>query len=157
MIKWIDYTGISVSAVVYKPGQWILLGYRTDQCRDEHRRRDNRWWWLKFNETIKDGIKRELKEEFDSEFADDQLIYLGHREQFRTHEGQTTHWIGFYHLAIIQEDQQITNMEPHKHSELKYFPLSALPHPEESHSMLYGILSDFKEQIETITGEKIVL
>lgn len=157
MTKWIDFTGISVSAVVYHPWKWILLWYRTDKCRDERWKRDNWWWGLKFNETIKDGTKRELKEEFDSNFSDDQLIYLGHREQFRMHEGVSTHRVAFYHLAIIREDQELKNMEPHKHSELKYFPLNQLPSPQESHSMLYGILTDFKEKIEEITGEQISL
>jgi len=157
MIKWIDFTGITVSALVYKVGEWLLLGYRTDQCRDERRKRDNRGGWLKFNESIHNGIKRELKEEFDVDFEDNQIIPLWYREQFRAHENKPTHWIWFYHFIIFKPDQHIKNMEPHKHNELKFFKLSDLPSPDETHSMFYGILHDFKDQIEQITGETIIL
>lgn len=71
MIKWIDYIGIAVAATIYHPQKWILFGMRTHQCRDEPDVRDNRWGWLKFNETIIDGIKRELKEETGRDFTDE--------------------------------------------------------------------------------------
>ncbi len=48
-------------------------------------------------------------------------------------------------------------MEPHKHDELRYFPIGQLPPKEESHSMLYPALYDFKDKIESITGEKVIL
>lgn len=157
MTKGIDFTGISVSALVYHPGKWLLCNYRTDQCRDERWKWDNRWGGLKFHETIAHGIRRELQEEFDIDFSDDQITYLWHREQFRTHEDKPTHWIWFYHFVILNDNQKIKNMEPHKHSELKFFSLQNLPPIDDTHSMFYGVLYDFKEQIEHITQEEIIL
>lgn len=157
MIKWIDFTGISVSTLVYHPEKWFLFWHRTDQCRDERRKRDNRGWGLKFWETISDGMKRELEEEFWRTFKDNQIHTLWYREQFREHEGKQSHRIAFYHLTILDGSEIITNMEPHKHDELKYFPIHDLPTKEESHSMLYPTLTEYKEKIEKLIGKKIVL
>ena len=118
MIKWTDFIGISVSSLVYHPEKWILLGYRTDQCRDERWKWDNRGGWLKFSETIVQGMQRELTEEFGRDFHDEQIHRLGYREQFREHDGKMTHWIAFYHLTLLSGDEQLQNMEPHKHGEL---------------------------------------
>lgn len=101
MIKWTDYIGVTVSAIVYHPEKWLLLWHRTDKCRDEWWTRDNWWGGLEFGETIREGIQRELVEEFGREFSNDQIYNLGYREQFRQHEGHKTHRIAFYHLIIL--------------------------------------------------------
>ena len=157
MIKGIDFTGIAVAATIYHPEKWILFGMRTEQCRDEPHVRDNRGGGLKFWEAIADGIKRELKEETWRDFQDNQIHFLWHREQLREHEGKKTHWIGFYHITILDGTETITNMEPHKHDELRFFPLDALPSPTESHSMLYPTITELKDKIEELIGKKIVL
>ena len=157
MIKWTDFTGITVSSLIYHTEKGFLFWHRTDQCRDERRKRDNRGGGLKFWEKITDGMKRELEEEFGRTFRDDQIHRIWYREQFREHEGKQTHRIGFYHITILDGTETITNMEPHKHDELKYFPINYLPTKEESHSMLYPTLTEFKEKIEILIGKKIML
>ena len=157
MIKWIDFTGISVSTLVYHPEQWFLFWHRTDQCRDERRKRDNRGGGLKFWEEISDGMKRELEEEFWRTFKDNQIYTLWYREQFREHNGKQSHRIAFYHITILDGTETITNMEPHKHDELKYFPIDKLPTQAESHSMLYPKLIEFKGKIEELIWKKVVL
>lgn len=157
MTKGIDFTGIAVAATIYHPDKGILFGMRTEQCRDEPNVRDNRGGGLKFGEKITDGMKRELKEETWRDFQDNQIHFLWHREQLREHEGKKTHWIGFYHLTILRGDEVITNMEPHKHDELRYFQIDTLPIQQESHSMLYPTLIEFKEKIEKLIDKTITI
>lgn len=157
MTKWIDYTGISVSAIVYHPEKWVLYGLRTEQCRDEWNKRDNRWGGLEFGETIQQGIIRELEEEFGRTFDPQQIHKLWYREQLREHNGVATHRIAFYHCIILRGTEELKNMEPHKHSELRYFPLDQLPQVEECHSMIYPTLKEFQSQIEQLTGKSLAI
>lgn len=102
------------------------------------------------------GMQRKLKEEFGRDFRDEQIHRLGYREQFREHEGKMTHRIAFYHLTLLSGEEKIQNMEPDKHSELRYFLLDSLPVEDKCHSMLYPTLTEFKEKIEQLTGKKII-
>lgn len=48
-------------------------------------------------------------------------------------------------------------MEPHKHDEMKYFPLEQLPLREEAHSVFYPTLREFQEKIERLIQEKVII
>ena len=93
MIKWTDFTGIAVSSLIYHEEKGFLFWHRTDQCRDERRKRDNRGGGLKFWETIANGMKRELEEEFGRTFRDEQIHILWYREQFREHNREKSQFI----------------------------------------------------------------
>ncbi len=156
MIKWIDYIAVAVVALVYHPDKWLLLGMRTKNCRDEPDVRDNRWGGLKFGEMIIDGMKRELKEELWRDFQTEQLHSLGYREQFRDSDDTKSHWLAFYHLLVLRGDEIWINAEPDKRSEIRFFPVDALPPRDEVISMFYSTLEDFSSQIETITKKKVI-
>lgn len=155
MIKWIDYIGIAVVAIIYQLDKWILLWMRTENCRDEPHVRDNRGGGLRFGEMIIDGMKRELKEELWRDFQTEQLHSLGYREQFRDSFDAKSHWLAFYHLLILKGDEIWTNAEPDKRSEIQFFPLDSLPSREDAISMFYPTLIDFKEKIEYLIRKKV--
>ncbi len=157
MIKWVDFTGITINAVIYHPTRWLLLTHRNKECRDEPNTRGNMWWGLKFWETLADGIRRELQEEMWWEFEDRQIIPLWYREQFRKHDGQKTHRIAFTHLIILKWNEILQNMEPEKCDGIDYFALDDLPPKAQTHSMFYPTLKDFKREIERLIGKEIIL
>ena len=155
MIKWIDYPGLTTWAIIYKPSKGILLIHRTDQCRDERWTRDLIGWGVDFWDTTLVTIKKEIKEEVDLNIRDDQVIFLGLREQFRKHNGKSTHWIGFYYFITLDENQEETIMELHKFDDSKYFPLHELPSREKTNRIVYPTLQEFKSQIEQLTWETL--
>ena len=100
---------------------------------------------------------RELTEESGWTFDPVQIHSLGYREQMRSHEGQQTHRIVFYHLIILTGDEDIRNMEADKRAGMSFFPADALPPREQCLTILYPTLSDFRESIETLIGTILVL
>lgn len=77
---------------------------------------------LDHNETIIDAVRRELHEELGIE-VDTSALTLVH--VLHTH-GTDTHKIGFYFVADTWHGQPY-NKEPHKHREIAWFTLDALP------------------------------
>jgi len=77
---------------------------------------------VEFGETIKQAITREIREEVN---VDIRLIrYLSYTEQIFRKENQ--HWLAISYLAKIISGN-VKNLEHHKHSDLKWFPINKLP------------------------------
>lgn len=64
MIKGIDFTGINVTFYCHDGAGSYLFHKRGINCRDEHGRWDCGGGGLKFNETLEDAVRREVREEF---------------------------------------------------------------------------------------------
>lgn len=75
-----------------------------------------------FGETVKEAIKREIKEELGIEI--ELIKYLCYTDQVMESEDQ--HWVAISYLAKIEKGEP-RNLEPHKHEEIKWFPILDLP------------------------------
>ena len=140
MIKGIDYTGITISFYCHDGEGNYVLHKRSDTCRDEHGRWDCGGGGLKFNETLLDGVKREVEEEYGT--ASLEIESLGQDEVFREHEGNPTHWLSFRYRVLLDRNNVVNN-EPEKHSELGWFPIDNFPSP--LHSQMGSVIERYKE------------
>lgn len=122
----IDYTGVTVVSVIHDGKGKICLMKRGPKARDERGRWDVCGGALEFDESIDEGIQREVKEELCVETIDIDfmVVYSAHRE----HEGVRTHWIALVH-AVQVDPQRVKIGEPHKISEIGWFGLDDLPSP----------------------------
>ncbi|MHA6485106.1 NUDIX hydrolase [Paenibacillus sp. strain BS8-2] len=92
----------------FEDGKWSVVAGRIDG-----------------NEEVKAAAIREAKEEagVDIDPSDLEVKGVVHR---RNQSGAGSEWIDFY-LVASRWMGEITNMEPHKCEELKWFPLNRLP------------------------------
>ncbi len=77
---------------------------------------------VEFGETIKQAIIREIREEVNVKIR--LISYLSYTEQIFKKE--TQHWLAISYLARIISGN-VKNLEPHKHSAVKWFPIDKLP------------------------------
>lgn len=142
MKKGFDYTGITVSFFCHDGEGKYVLHRRNQNCRDEHGRWDFGSGGLKFGETLEQCLLREVAEEYGVKPI--RYEFMGHDEIFREHDGKQTHWIAFRYLVLV-EREKVINGEPHKHDELSWFSLDALPEP--LHSQVPYALEKYKDKL----------
>lgn len=157
MIKWLDFTWITVSFIIADLHKGFLGLLRSANCRDERGKRDLGWWGLKFGEKVTDWLKRELKEELNLDDNQYSIHFLWHFESFREHEGKPTHRIGFEHLVILNNWVIPENLETKKHDTIEFFPFDQLPSRDIAHSQFYASLTEFKETIENILWKSYII
>ncbi|MBI4086398.1 NUDIX hydrolase [Candidatus Kaiserbacteria bacterium] len=116
----------------------ILMHKRTERCRDEHGCWDCGGGGVKLGEKIEDALVREVKEEYLVEPLEYAL--LGHRELFREHAGQPTHWIAF-DFKVLVDPERVGIGEPDKASDIGWFPFRNLPDP--LHSAIPDTFADY--------------
>jgi ADP-ribose pyrophosphatase len=114
-----DYIGVGVGAVLVKQGAVLLLRRVKDP--------EAGCWGIQggaveYGETIADAVRREVREELAIEVAI--LALLGVTDHILPHEG--THWVSPV-FSVRPLSGIARNAEPHKHSELRWFPLDQLP------------------------------
>jgi ADP-ribose pyrophosphatase YjhB (NUDIX family) len=142
MQKGIDYIGVCVAFYCHDGEGNYLFHKRSENCRDEHHCWDCGGGGLKFNETISDGVIREVEEEYGvTPLA---IEELGYGDVMRKMDGKQTHWIAFRFKVLIDRKMVINN-EPEKHSELGWFKLDELPQP--LHSQIPAELVRFKDKL----------
>ena len=124
----INHTGISVVFVCHDGNGKFLLHKRSANCRDEQGRWDFGGGTLEFNEVIKTGMLRELKEEYGcGEAVLEEVLYPG--ERFHTlPDGTPTHWIYFPFILRVNPADVIIG-DPDKMDEIGWFTLDNLPKP----------------------------
>lgn len=144
MIKGIEYTGVTVSFFCHDGEGNYVMTLRSVQCRDEQGRWDFGGGGLKFGETLEEGLKREVCEEYGT--TPIETVFLGFDEVFRTHEEKQTHWISFRYKVLVDR-LLVQNNEPDKHDDLKWFTLSTLPSP--LHSQTAVSLQKYKDILNT--------
>ncbi len=115
-----DYIGVGVGAIILNENKEILLLLR--------KRHPEAGYWsipggkVELFETIEDTIKREVKEELNLETEIIEL--MGVTNHIVLEEG--VHWVAPTFLVRILSGQ-IKNMEPEKHQDIKWFPVTNLP------------------------------
>lgn len=102
------------------------------------------WWCIEFWETIKEALKREVKEELWIEIELFWPIY--YLDDIREENWEQIHWIWGGAFARIVS-WKIVNLEPDKHEEVKWFSLNNLPEKIAEYSM-QGII-EYKEYVKT--------
>ena len=115
-----------------------LISLRSKNCRDEQGRWDPGGGGLKFGETIEEGVRREVREEYAAEPL--VLEFMGYRDVFRNIDGKKTHWIMF-DFRVHVNPAEVKNMEPHKCDELRWVSISEVEqYPEPVHSQFPAYL-----------------
>ena len=142
MKKGVDYTGVCVIFYCHDGEGNVLMHKRSSQCRDEHGRWDIGGGGLRHLNRVEDDIRREIAEEFCTDVLE--IEFLGFRDVHREHEGERTHWIALDHKVRI-DPSKVTNGEPHKIEELRWFASDDLPEP--LHSQLGFFLEDYKDKL----------
>ncbi len=122
----VDFIGVNVVFFCHDGKGNVLLGKRSQKCRDEHGAWDCGGGAIEFGESFEDALRRELKEEYGAEPLD--IVFVASRSIVRTNEGRTTHWIANLHRVLI-DPAQVTNNDPEKIDEISWFPFHALPEP----------------------------
>jgi len=125
-----DHPGIGVCTMCHDGQGKYLVGQRSPNCKDKH------YAWhpigtgaIEPHESIEDAVRREVLEECGAEPTD--LQFIGFRETFREHEGESVHWIMFdYRVRVDPAEVRIT--EPEKCLEHRWVAVDEIPEPRHS-------------------------
>lgn len=129
-----DYIGVGGGVLILDDQGRFLMMKRSGEVRNES------GWWSKpggkveFGETSIESMKREIKEEIDTEI--EVFAVLPHTDHIIEDENQ--HWLAVNYLARIKSGKPKI-MEPHKCCELKWF----------------GVDDDLPEKISQTTKESV--
>jgi len=125
--KGVDFIGITCQFWCHDGAGNILLGVRSQKCRDERGCWDPGGGSMEFGETFESCVRREVLEE--TCVAPLEVKQVGIRNVLRTnHEGQPTHWIAvIFAVRIPREGVKIG--EPEKLDDLKWFSPDKFPTP----------------------------
>ena len=121
-----DYIGVGVGTVILNGKKEILLVKRSKNSRNETEKWNIPGGAIEFGEMHFEAAKREALEETGCEIIPLRLLAV--LDYFLEKEKQ--HWISFIVEAKIAKGEPKI-MEPEKHDDMKWFPLSKLPKPEE--------------------------
>lgn len=121
----IDYTGIVVAHICHDNQGRFLLQKRGAKARDEQGRWDFGGGKLEFGEDIMEGLKRELKEEFNCSIIAVNEV-LPPRSILREQNGVKTHWLILPYIVQVYHDEAKIN-EPEFIDEIGWFALDMFP------------------------------
>jgi ADP-ribose pyrophosphatase YjhB (NUDIX family) len=125
-----SFIGITTVFLCHDGKGKLLLGKRSKNARDEHGRWDPGGGGLKHGETVENGLRRELFEEYGVEPK--QLDFIGYFDAFReAPDGTPTHWLAMCFAAEVNPDQ-VEIKEPDIIDEFGWFKLDNLPSPMHS-------------------------
>ncbi|HLD70342.1 MAG TPA: NUDIX hydrolase [Negativicutes bacterium] len=144
MQKGIDYIGIAVAFFCHDGKGNVLMSKRSAKARDEHGKWDIGAGGIEIGQTVEETLQKEIKEEYCTDII--KSDFLGYRTVFREHNGQKTHWIMFDFKVQVNPDM-VSNGEPHKFDELKWFAFGAMPAPGEMHSQIPNFIKVYKEKL----------
>lgn len=123
MTQKIEYNPrLGCGALIVNDKNEVLLLKRSVKSRDEYGYWSQPGGGVDYGETVEDGIKRELMEEVGVEV--DLIRLLCYTDQIKVSGPE--HWVSISYLAKISSGEP-NNMEPDKHSQMKWFSLSKLP------------------------------
>lgn len=125
MKKGVDYIGVAVGVILFNEKGEVFLAKRGKAASNERGTWEAPGGSINFGETMKDAIKREIKEEYDIEIE----IYkqCNAEDHFIPEERQ--HWIATTFWAVLVSGEQPKIMEPHKCDAIGWFDLDSLPQP----------------------------
>jgi 8-oxo-dGTP diphosphatase len=144
IIKGVDTIGVTVTFFCHDGNGEYVFSKRSVQCRDEHGCWDPGGGSLDFGEDILETLRREIKEEYNSDTLEHQ--FLGYRDVHRVQNGVPTHWISL-DFKVLVDRKKVRNNEPHKFDDLQWFSLDNLPEP--MHSQWAPALEKYRKELET--------
>lgn len=122
---------IGVSFFCHDGAGKFLIAKRSANARDEQGTWENGGGGLKFGETVEDGVRREIKEEYCAVPLG--MEFLGYRDILREEESAKTHWIMF-DFKVLVDPKQVQIGEPYKCDELRWVRLEEIGRfPESLH------------------------
>lgn len=142
MNKGVDCIGVSIIYFCHDGKGNFVMAKRTSNSRDEYGRWDIGGGGLRFEEPVKQCLKREIKEEYDADVLE--YEFLGFRDVHREHDGSKTHWIALDFKVLVDKDK-VRNAEPHKFDEIKWFKLDDIP--DNIHSQLPTFFEKYKGKL----------
>lgn len=140
----VDFIGVCVVYFCHDGNGEFVMAKRNQNTRDEHGKWDIGGGGIEFGETVDLTIHKEIKEEYCTEVIDYQ--FLGYRDVHRVHDSKKTHWIALDFKVHINREH-VSNREPHKFDEIKWFKLGDLP--INIHSQLPNFLKLYKDKLAT--------
>lgn len=142
MEKGINYIGVCIVYFCHDGENNFLLSKRKETCRDEHGRWDPGGGGLEFGDSVDKTLRKEIKEEY----CTDVLSYefLGYRDVHRMHSCKKTHWIAL-DFKVHVDKSKVSNGEPHKFEEVRWFSMNQLPQP--LHSQFPHFLEIYKNKL----------
>jgi len=143
MVPGIDYTGVSIAFYCHDGSKNFLFRKRCKNCRDQQGRWDCGGGKLEFGESIEDGVKREIKEEYGCDCEiEAALAPISFFED--TYRG-SKHWIVLPHIVRVNRVDVITG-DPDSIDELTWVTLDNLPSP--LHTNIGKELEIYKKEFE---------
>jgi len=142
MRKGVDHTGVTVVYFCRDSAGNVAMQKRNRYARDEHDRWDIGSGAIEFGQTAEEAVVREVKEEYGADVQD--MAFLGYRDVRRRDGNTRTHWIAL-DFTVHVDPAQVTNNEPDKFDEVRWFPVTAMP--ENIHSQLPRFLALYKEKL----------
>jgi len=128
-----DFTGIIVSFFCHDGQGNFLLHKRSNKCRDEHGTWDNGGGRLRFGENPRDGVLREVKEEYSCEGAIEHELHPVN--VIREWNGVKTHWISHpFIIRVSRADVQIGDKGAI--DEIGWFRINEFPEPQHNGSKI---------------------
>jgi 8-oxo-dGTP diphosphatase len=125
--KGISFTGITTVFYCHDGKGNLFLTKRSKNTRDEHGRWDPGGGGLKHGQSVEEGLRRELLEEYNVEPLE--LEFVSYYDAFRTSsEGLPTHWLAMC-FAVKVDPAKIRINEPEMVDDYGWFALDKLPTP----------------------------
>lgn len=119
-----DHIGITCVFYCHDGKGNLLLNKRSQSCRDEKGRWDCGGGAVKFGETFRQAVRREVREEYCCNI--EKLDFVRVNNVIRNHEGRKTHWIAVI-FAVQVDPKEVRIGDKKKIDEIGWFKPSKLP------------------------------
>jgi 8-oxo-dGTP diphosphatase len=148
-VSGVDYPGVSVRFFCHDGHGRLLMGKRTANCRDEH----GMWDCGSGAVDLGFGVEETLLKELAEEYCVVPLRYgfLGYHGANRVYRSMSTHWV-MLDFAVLVDPADVVNREPHKCSDLDFFPFDSLPTPQ--HSQFPAAWERYRARIAEASDER---
>ena len=121
-----DFIGVNVSFYCHDGEGNLLLHKRSQKTRDEQGIWDCDGGGLGFRERLRDGVLREVEEEYGCKGTiDEQLPAFS---SLRSYKGKDLHWLNNSFIVKVNR-AEVSNKDPEKIEELGWFRLNEFPSP----------------------------
>lgn len=118
------YPMVGAGLIIFNDKGQILMGHRLSKYG--YGTWNNAGGKVEFGEDPKAAAIREAKEETNLTFT--KATFLGYFNDEEVYEkGIVRHWVTLMFSSFCSNPEELVNLEPHKHSEWKWFDLDKLP------------------------------
>ncbi|MFB6116167.1 MAG: NUDIX domain-containing protein [Candidatus Nanosalina sp.] len=143
-----DYIGISTPFFCLNGDGEILFQLRGEKTRDESGRWDPGSGKLEKGLTLKENVRKEVREELNTEC--EIIDSIPAHGIFREHEGEETHWlVAPFFVKVDPEEVEIN--EPEKIDELRWAEPGDFPEP--LHTGFRDTFESYRERFEKVIEE----